>query len=175
MPFYIRTPTPRPLWQLAAAGAGVMFVWSLAQAILVATSSRGVHPGGLSLTLAILGLTLVAGGAAGGLGWLLALPVLRQSLALRWAAGTVATLIFLIGLTLAASQGEPGGPWSRVTRSSFLFSTLFLSVVGGWIVAKDPFRLARSTERVYLTPGAFAALPPSAQERLQPDLENPGA
>jgi hypothetical protein len=168
MPFYVRTPSPRPLWHPAAAGAGVMLVWALVQAFLL---PKSVHPGALHLLFVILGLSLVGGIVAGALGWVLGLPVLGRSLALRWAAGTAATMIFLIGLTLAASQAEPGGPWSRVTRSSFLLSTLLLAVVIGWIVARDPFKLARTEARVYLTPGAFAALSQSERDRLRPESE----
>jgi hypothetical protein len=52
-------------------------------------------------------------------------------------------------------------------------STLLLSLVLGWLIAGDPFGLVKSTDRVYLTPAEFAALPRSDQDRLRPEATNP--
>jgi len=173
MPFYIRTRPRRPLWHPAVAGAGVMLLWGLAQAILLATSPHVTQPSPLRQGLVILALSIAGGAVAGALYWGLGLSHFLQSTPLRWATATAAVMAYLVALTLAASQAEPGGAWTRVGRPTFLLSTLLLSVVLGWLIAGDPFGLVASTERVYLTPAEFAALPQSAQERLRPDATSP--
>jgi len=172
MPFYIRTRPRRPLWHPAVAGAGVMLLWALGQAILLATS-HVAQPSLLRQGLVILALTMVGGAVASALYWALGLSLFLQSTQLRLAAGTIAVMVYLVALTLAASQGEPGGAWARVGRPTFLVSTLLLSLVLGWLIAGDPFGLVKSTDRVYLTPAEFAALPQSAQEGLRPDATSP--
>jgi hypothetical protein len=108
MPFYLRTRPRRPLWHPAVAGAGVMLLWALGQAILLATS-HVAQPGLLRQGLVILALTIVGGTVAGALYWALGLSLFLHSTQLRLAAATAAVMVYLVSLTLAASQGEPGG------------------------------------------------------------------
>lgn len=173
MPFYIRTRLRRPFWHPAAVGAGTMLIWALGQALLLASSPHGAPPSALQQGMVVLALTIVGGGVAGALYWALGLPRFLRSAPLRWVAAAPVVMVYLVALALAASQAEPGGAWSRVGRATFLLSTLLLSLVVGWLIANDPFGLAASTERVYLTPAAFAALPQSEQELLRPDSTSP--
>lgn len=173
MPFYIRTSSRRPWWHIAIAGGAAILVWTVVQAVLLGSRAHAPHPSALRLGLTILTLTLMGAGVAGGLYWLLGWQPLARLTPLRWTAATVAVLIYLIGLTLAASQGEPAGPWSRVTRPTFLLSSLLLALVIGWLIAKDPFGLGSNTRRVYLTPSEYAALPEGSRERLRIDVSAP--
>src|SRR5262245_51967971 len=164
MPFYLRTRPRRPLWHLAVAGAGAMLFWTVSQMLV-----GGAQAGILGRILLILALALVGGGVAVGVYWALGLRQVRQAPLYSMATAGAGSLVYLVGLTLAASQAEAAGIWSRVTRPGFFLSSLLLSLILGWLIVRDPFELVKSTERVYLTPAQFAALTPPEQERLQID------
>jgi hypothetical protein len=166
MPFYLRTKPRRPVWQPAAWSAAAILIWGLSQTLLHRSQSPSPQLGGLGQTLYLVGLTLVAAALAGAVYWALALPLLRSSLALRLLLGTVAAAVFLTALTLAAGLTSPSGPWTRVARSEFTLSTALLSLVLGWLIARDPLGLAVETERVYLNPKDVAQLSESERARL---------
>jgi hypothetical protein len=129
-----------------------------------------------AVTLYVLAFTAVGGAVAGALSWTLATSRLRRSTPLRVLAGAVGAGIYLATLTLAASLGVPTGPWSRLTGSTFILSTGLVALVLGWVIATDPFDLARTTERIYLSPADFASLAPSDQAQLRLDsAESKGA
>jgi hypothetical protein len=172
MPFYLRSRPRRPLWHLAVAGAGIMLLWAATQTLRGAPPP-GAPSGTLGRVLLVLALTLVGGAVTGGVYWALGLRPLRQTPLYAMAAATAGSLVYLMTLTLAASQAEPAGIWSRVTRPAFFLSSLLLSLVLGWLIARDPFDLVKSTERVYLTPAQYAALSPPEQDRLQIDTTRP--
>jgi hypothetical protein len=146
-----------------------MFAWGVAQAVFLAKSSIVAPPSLLQLTLDVLGCTLVGALVALGLSWVLATPLLRRLTPLRLLAGAVGVGIYLTTMTVAANLGLSTGPWSSVTRSTFILSTTLLSVVLGWVVATDPFGLIKTSDRIYLSPADFAALPAADQAELIPD------
>ena len=172
MPFYILTRPTRPIWQILLLGAAVMLIWATGQAIFLPFPSAGTHPSVFRQVTHIIALTAVGGAVAGALYWTLRAAPFRQSVPLRWLAGTAGSAAYLITFTLAASRSGPE-PWTRVTQPSFLLSTLLICTVFGWLLAKDPFGLAQRAKRVYLTPLEFAALAPADQERLRPDSNGP--
>jgi len=169
MPFYIRTRPRHPLWHLAAWGAGPMLVWAVGQVVLLPRSSAIAQLSVVELTLLVLAFTVVGGAVASALSWALATPLLRRSPPLRLLTGAIGVGIYITTFTVAAGLAVPSGPWSRVGRSSFILSTGLVSLVLGWVIANDPFDLAKTTERVYLSPSEFNALPPSDQAQLMPE------
>ena len=172
MPFYRRTRAPRPLWHFPLAAASLMLLWGAGVALGHARSPREASASALGVALYLVALAVLAGLVTGAVVWALRQGPLRQSLYLRWLAGTAAMMVYLALLTIAAGLTTPAGPWAQVTRTDFRVSTLLLSVLFGWVVARDPFGLTRHTERVYLTPAAFAALPASERERLTLDSDD---
>ncbi len=173
MPFYIRTTLRRPFWQPGLFGAGAMLFWALVQVWLTRNRAAGAQLGTLGRWSYVIAVSLLTGGVTGALYWALGHPRLRSSLPLRLLAGTASAAISLAALTLAAGLTKPEGPWQAITRADFVLSTALISLVLGWFIARDPFGLAGRTERVYLTPKAFAALSSPEQARLQLDATRP--
>src|SRR5262245_51734619 len=99
MPFYLRSRPRRPFWHLAIAGAGAMLLWTASQTLLGSARSAVSNR-----ILLILALTLVGGIVAGGVYWVLGLRQLRQTPLYAMAAATAGSLVYLLTLTLAASQ-----------------------------------------------------------------------
>jgi hypothetical protein len=152
-----------------------MLIWATGHAAFRVHAPAVGHPTVLRQVLFILAFTTVGGAVAGALYWTLDAAPFRHSVPLRWVAGTAGTAAYLTTFTLAASQSSPTGLSARVTQPTFILSTVLVSLVFGWLIAKDPFALADGTKRVYLTPIEFAALAPSEQARLRPDATSPAA
>ncbi len=169
MPFYIRSIPRRPFWHAAVLGAAVMLIWATAQAVLLPSAASAARPGALARALYVLGTTAIGGGVAGGLHWALGTAPIRDNTALRIVLGTLGAGLYLTTMTVAATVALPLGPWSRLGRPSFLLSTSGISLVLGWLIAKDPFGLSQRSARVYLTPADFGKLSAAEQERLRLD------
>jgi len=150
-----------------------MLGWAIAQTLPLGRTITAAHSTVLRHVLYVFAFTVAGGAVAAGLYWALDTVLLRRSTPLRVVTGTAAAGIYLTTLTLAASLANPAGPWTRVTQPNFMLSTSVVSLVFGWFIARDPFALAETTERVYLTPAEFAALAPSDQARLHPDSTSP--
>jgi len=149
-----------------------MLAWGLTHSVLRHSATGPRAPGAVSQGLYILSCAIAAGLLIAALYWAIRLPVFQASLYLRWLLGAAAGMICLILLTLLASLTVPGGPWARILRSSYLLSTTLLSLLLGWLLARDPFGLGRSSDRVYLTPSEVAALDPAERARLTLDSED---
>jgi hypothetical protein len=160
MPFYIRPRARYPLWLPPVIGAVI---------ILILTASRGLTGGIGTAILHTLSLALMGGLITGGFYWGYTVPLVRKSLPLRWLISTVAIAAYLATFTLAISRADGTIHWNRVTQSTFLTSTLLLSVLLGWVVGRDLFGLSPLADRVYLTPAEFNALPEGERARLRPD------
>jgi hypothetical protein len=150
-----------------------MFIWALTQSWGSKPGSATAQLGGLGRTVYTIALTLLVGAVVGGLHWGLGMARLRASLPLRIIAATMTVAACLTALTLATGLSALAGPWARVARSEFGLSTALLSLVFGWLIARDPLGLARSRERVYLTPKDVAALPESERARLTLEPDQP--
>lgn len=160
MPFYIRNRARYPLWLPPAVGAGLILVISL---------TRGFAGGVLPALLQVLMLALFGALVVGGFYFGYNVSQVRSSLPLRWLLSAVAVLAFLATLTLALTRADGALQWNSVARSSFLGSTSLLSVLLGWVIARDLFGLSPATDRVYLTPAEFNALPAAEQAKLKPE------
>ncbi len=169
MPFYIRPRPRRPLWHPFAWGGGAMLAWSVVQVIVLVQTAVAARPLWWQLALAILGATAVGALVVGGLAWGLATPLLKRLMPLRLLVATVGVDLLITTAALVANLGVATGAWSAVTRPSFVVSTALLSLVLGWIVAADPFNLIKTSDRIYLSPAQFAALPAAEQAELIPD------
>jgi hypothetical protein len=172
MPFYLRLRSRPPIWQPALLGAGLMLIWTTARAVFVGSATGARQPGVLARILYIVAFTIVGGLLAGASYWVLDLPPLKRSVQLRWLGGTIAAAAALTAFSLAASQFGRTAPIAQLTRPAFAMSTLLVSVIFGWLLAKGFFTRGDTSQRVYLSPAAFAALSPADQARLRPDPTN---
>jgi hypothetical protein len=150
-----------------------MLAWAVAQVIFLVQTAVAAPPSAGRLALAVLGATAVGALVVGGLSWGLATPPLRRLMPLRLLAGTAGVGLFITTMTLVANLGVATGAWSTVNRSSFVLSTALVSLLLGWIVATDPFNLVKSSDRIYLSPAQFAALPAADQAELILDASEP--
>lgn len=160
MPFYIRNRARYPLWLPPAVGAGF---------ILVVAATRGFSGGVLTALLHILLLALFGALIAAGFYFGYNVPVVRRSLPLRWLLSAVSVLAFLATFTLALTRADGQLIWGSVGRSSFLGSSALVSVLLGWVIARDLFGLSPMVDRIYLTPAEFSKLPAAEQAQLKQD------
>lgn len=172
MPFYLRVRSRAPIWQPALLGAGLMLIWTSARAVFAVSAPGASPPRVLDRLLYICAYTIVGGSLAGASYWALDLPPFRRSGPLRWLGGTVFAAAALTVFSLAASQFGRTSPIAQLTKPGFVMSTLLVSVIFGWLLAKGFFTRAGSSQRVYLSPAEFATLPPADQARLRPDPTN---
>jgi HAMP domain-containing protein len=150
-----------------------MLAWAVARVVFLEKTAVAAAPSAGRLALAVLGATAIGALVVGGLSWGLATPLFRRLTPLRLVAGTVGAGVYITTMTLIANLGVATGAWSAVNRSSFVLSTGLLSLILGWLVATDPFGLVKSSDRVYLSPAQFAALPAPDQAELVPDASEP--
>lgn len=162
MPFYTR-PRPRlPIWKPLAAGAGAMLAWTILRGLIAPGSGGGLLTGTLfSLLFALLGGGLAAGGY-----WLLGYRFVRPHLAARWAVGTILTAGFLFLLAAATTHPNFDAIGQSSGSSGFLVSTLVVALVVGGVIGLELFSKG-ATERLYLTPVEYGALPAADRDQLQ--------
>jgi hypothetical protein len=168
MPFYIRPRRRLPLWKPTAIGAGAILVWTVTRGVI----SPGAGGGFLTGFLYTLLFPLLGGGLAALAYWLLGTPWVRPYLAARWAVGFVFTAAALFLLSAATTHPN----FAAIARSSgssgFVVSTLVLALVLGGVVGFELFSKG-ATERVYLTPAEYGALPVPDRETLRLEGESP--
>jgi len=145
-----------------------MIIWAITQVVLIPRTAVATRLSSGALTLDILALSLVGAAVGLAVGWSMGTPLLSRLPPARLAIASLAAAIYLTAMTLGASLAEPLGPWSRVTRPSFTLSTLLLALLLGWVIATDPFDIARTRRRIYLSPAEYSALPPEERAMLRP-------
>lgn len=168
MPFYTRARPRLPLWKPAAIGAGAMLAWTVLRG-LISSSTGGGFFTGLLFTL----LFALVGGGLTVLGyWLLGASFIRPWLAARWAVGFVLTAAFLFLLGAATTHPDFAAIRQSSGTSGFVVSTLVVALVIGGVIGFE--LLGKSaTERLYLTPAEYGALPAGDREQLRLDGEAP--
>jgi len=169
MPFYGRIRPRPPIWQPILVWAAPMLVLTAARAAFVVPALTVGRPGVLARLFYVVGFTVVGGSVAGACFWVLDLPPLRASDALRWLAGTFFTAAYLVAFSLAAGQFGPTSPSAQLTRPAFVIGTVIVSALFGWLLGKGVLTRAGTTERIYLSPADYAALSPSDQADLTPE------
>jgi hypothetical protein len=139
-----------------------MLIWTALRGVIAPGSGGGLLAGLLYILLfASLAGALVALGY-----WLLGTRFVQPYLAARWLLGFILSAALLFLLSAATTQPDFDAIARRSGGSSFMLSTLLVALVLGGVIGFELFSKA-ATERVYLTPAEYGALPAAERERYQ--------
>jgi hypothetical protein len=139
-----------------------MLAWTVLRGLIAPGPGGGVLTG----ILFSLAFALVAGGLAALGHWLLGNRYIQPHLAARWAVGTVLSGAFLFLLAAATTHPDFAAIGVSSGTSGFLVSTTVVALVLGGVIGFELFGKS-ATERVYLTPAEYGALPAGDRDLLK--------
>lgn len=168
MPFYTRARPRHPIWKPLALGAGILLAWTVLRGLISPSTGGGFFVGLLYSLL----FGLIGGGLAALGYWLLGTRYIRPYLPARCGVGFVLTAAFLFLLSAATTHPDFAAIGQSSGTTGFVVSTLVVALVIGAVIGFE--LLGKSaTERLYLTPAEFGALPTADREQLRLEGEAP--